>query len=118
MPAAHAPATARRSASTAAGTPDGSVPPPWARSGFPPPRPPTAGANAGTSFPAASPRSRAAGVVATTNDSLARTLTARDMPATDVLIVGDHMPPFFDHRSRNRFRPDAVPWILLRARTH
>lgn len=56
-------------------------------------------------------------VVATTNDSLARTLTARDMPATDVLIVGDHMPPFFDHRTRSRFRPDAVPWILLRART-
>ena len=36
-----------------------SVPPPWARSGLPPPRPPTAGRERLTSSPAASPRSRA-----------------------------------------------------------
>src|SRR5947209_11239790 len=64
------PASSARRADTAARIPPGSVPPPWARSGLPPPRPPTAGPNTGTSAPAANPCRRAAAVVATTKDTL------------------------------------------------
>lgn len=38
------------------------------------------------------------------------------LPPTDILIVGDHMPPYFDHQLRSMFNPAQVPWILLRAR--
>ena len=48
--------------------------------------------------------------------ALAREISAPDFPATDILIVGDHIPPFFDRHHRNQFEPDRVPWILLRAR--
>lgn len=48
--------------------------------------------------------------------ALAREIAAPDFPPTDVLIVGDHIPPFFDRHHRNQFEPDRVPWILLRAR--
>jgi hypothetical protein len=48
--------------------------------------------------------------------ALAREIAAPDFPATDILIVGDHIPPFFDRHHRNQFEPDRVPWILLRAR--
>lgn len=50
-------------------------------------------------------------------DDTARSLTdmatADDYPPTQILIVGDHMPPFFVGASRNLFEPDKVPWILL-----
>ena len=46
--------------------------------------------------------------------SLAREIVADDFPATDILIVGDHIPPFFDRHHREQFAPDSVPWILLR----
>jgi hypothetical protein len=49
--------------------------------------------------------------------ALSSEIAAEDFPATDVLIVGDHLPPFFDRHSRRQFEPDRVPWILLRART-
>src|SRR5581483_5860997 len=62
--------SASRNAETASGTPAGLVPPPCASSGLPPPRPPIAAENDGTNLPAASPRPRAASVVATTNDTL------------------------------------------------
>ena len=39
-----------------------------------------------------------------------------ELPPTDILIVGDHMPPFFDRDSRARFDGSQVPWILLRSR--
>jgi hypothetical protein len=39
------------------------------------------------------------------------------LPPTDILIVGDHMPPFFAREARMRFDPHHVPWILLRSRT-
>ncbi|HNJ48340.1 MAG TPA: hypothetical protein PK479_07910 [Novosphingobium sp.] len=39
-----------------------------------------------------------------------------ELPPTDILIVGDHMPPFFQRDARVRFDGDTVPWILLRAR--
>ena len=43
-------------------------------------------------------------------------IMAPGMPPTDILIVGDHRPPFFDRASRKRFQPNRVPWIYLRAR--
>jgi hypothetical protein len=48
--------------------------------------------------------------------SLSREVTAADFPATDILIVGDHIPPFFDRHHREQFAGDRVPWILLKAR--
>ena len=49
-----------------------------------------------------------------TASALAREITAPDFPDTDILIVGDHLPPFFDRHHRDQFAPDRVPWILLR----
>jgi hypothetical protein len=37
-------------------------------------------------------------------------------PESDVLIVGDHMPPFFQRAIRSRYDARHVPWIYLRAR--
>jgi len=48
--------------------------------------------------------------------ALAEQITAADFPATDILIVGDHRPPFYDRKQRSMFAPDRVPWILLRAK--
>lgn len=47
-------------------------------------------------------------------DGVARLLNDPTLPATDVLIVGDHAPPFFDRRQRTQFEPDRVPWIMLK----
>lgn len=38
------------------------------------------------------------------------------LPPTDILIVGDHMPPFFKREARARFEGREVPWILLEAK--
>ena len=46
--------------------------------------------------------------------ALAKEITAPDFPPTDILIVGDHMPPYFDRHTRSQFEPDRVPWLLLR----
>ena len=46
--------------------------------------------------------------------ALVREITAPDFPPTDILIVGDHMPPYFDRHHRSQFAPDRVPWLLLR----
>ena len=46
--------------------------------------------------------------------SLAKVISRPDFPPTDILIVGDHMPPFSQQKSRLAFEPDRVPWILLR----
>ena len=51
-----------------------------------------------------------------TGRALAREIVAEDFPPTDILIVGDHLPPFFDRQHREQYAPDRVPWILLRAR--
>ncbi|HEX8061621.1 MAG TPA: sulfatase-like hydrolase/transferase [Allosphingosinicella sp.] len=51
-----------------------------------------------------------------TGRSLAGEITADGFPDTDILIVGDHIPPFFDRYHREQFEPDSVPWILLRPR--
>ncbi len=51
---------------------------------------------------------------------LANAITAMAMdpklPPTDILIVGDHMPPFFQRKARERFDGDKVPWVFLRAK--
>jgi len=46
--------------------------------------------------------------------ALAREIIAPDFPPTDILIVGDHMPPYFDRHLRSQFAHDRVPWLLLR----
>lgn len=43
-------------------------------------------------------------------------ITASDFPPTDILLVGDHMPPYFDRHQRRQWAPDRVPWMLLRWR--
>ena len=45
--------------------------------------------------------------------ALAKTVMAKDFPATDILIVGDHMPPYFDRTMRTQFDARHVPWIRL-----
>lgn len=50
------------------------------------------------------------------SDALTRTILASDMPETDILIIGDHMPPFFQRTIRTRFDTGRVPWIYLRDR--
>ncbi len=41
-------------------------------------------------------------------------ILADDFPPSDILIVGDHMPPYVDARHRSQFAPDRVPWLHLR----
>lgn len=50
------------------------------------------------------------------DQALVKEITAPDFPATDILIVGDHMPPYLYRKSRLQFAPDQVPWILLKWR--
>ena len=49
-------------------------------------------------------------------DEIDRMAMDPDLPPTDFLIVGDHLPPFFDRRDRSRFDGGSVPWVLLRSR--
>lgn len=49
-------------------------------------------------------------------DAIDRMIMAPGFPPTDILIVGDHKPPFFDRGSRAHFDATHVPWIYLRAR--
>ena len=51
-----------------------------------------------------------------TAGALAAMANRPDFPPTDILIVGDHMPPFTRQKSRLMFDPAHVPWILLRYR--
>lgn len=46
--------------------------------------------------------------------ALVNQITDPEFPPTDILIVGDHMPPYFDRHHRSQFAPDRVPWLLLR----
>jgi hypothetical protein len=46
--------------------------------------------------------------------ALAREITAGDFPDADILLVGDHMPPYFDRHHRTQFDPEHVPWLYLR----
>ena len=47
------------------------------------------------------------------DQALAKMVMAEDFPATDILIVGDHMPPYFDRTMRTQFDSRHVPWIRL-----
>lgn len=44
-------------------------------------------------------------------------ITASDFPEADILLVGDHMPPFFDRHHRSQFDPERVPWLYLKAKS-
>jgi hypothetical protein len=46
--------------------------------------------------------------------ALAREITAGNFPDADILLVGDHMPPYFDRHHRTQFDPGQVPWLYLR----
>ncbi|WP_373476723.1 sulfatase-like hydrolase/transferase [Sphingorhabdus sp.] len=46
--------------------------------------------------------------------ALADEITAADFPDADILLVGDHMPPYFDRHHRTQFDPGQVPWLYLR----
>jgi Sulfatase len=49
-------------------------------------------------------------------ERIADVVAAPGLGPTDVLIVGDHAPPFWSHEGRSHFVPGEVPWILLRPR--
>jgi len=49
-------------------------------------------------------------------DALSELAMDEQLPPTDFLIVGDHLPPFFNRADRARFDATSVPWILLRHR--
>lgn len=46
--------------------------------------------------------------------ALGKEIAASDFPEADILIVGDHMPPYFDRHHRTQFDPAKVPWLYLR----
>lgn len=46
--------------------------------------------------------------------ALVAEITASDFPEADILIVGDHMPPYYDRHHRSQFDPERVPWLYLR----
>lgn len=48
--------------------------------------------------------------------ALAKMVSQPGFPPTDILIVGDHMPPFSHQKSRLKFDPEHVPWFLLKHR--
>ena len=49
-------------------------------------------------------------------ERIADVIAVPGLPPTDVLIVGDHAPPFWSHEGRSHFVAGEVPWILLRPR--
>jgi len=48
--------------------------------------------------------------------ALVKEMIKDDFPKSDILIVGDHMPPYFDRHHRTQFDPKNVPWIFLKAK--
>lgn len=48
-------------------------------------------------------------------DAITRMALDPTLSPTDILIVGDHMPPFFKREARARFEGHEVPWVLLEA---
>ena len=50
------------------------------------------------------------------DQALIKEITASDFPETDILLVGDHMPPYFDRHNRSQFDPERVPWLYLKAK--
>lgn len=50
--------------------------------------------------------------------ALIEEIVAEGFPDADILLVGDHMPPFFDRWNRSKFDPARVPWIILKRRAN
>ena len=48
--------------------------------------------------------------------ALVKEITASDFPEADILLVGDHMPPYYDRHNRSQFDPERVPWLYLKAK--
>lgn len=46
-------------------------------------------------------------------NSIFEEIMRKDFPESDILIVGDHMPPFFPRAIRSRFDSVHVPWLYL-----
>jgi hypothetical protein len=51
------------------------------------------------------------------SDSLTEQIVSGGFADSDILIVGDHNPPFFRRSLRARFEYGRVPWIHLKARS-
>lgn len=49
-------------------------------------------------------------------DALTEEIMSEKFPEADILIVGDHMPPFFQRGIRTRFDSGRVPYFYLRNR--
>lgn len=49
-------------------------------------------------------------------DALTAEILSADFPEADILIIGDHMPPFFQRGIRSRFDSGRVPYFYLRNR--
>jgi sulfatase-like protein len=50
------------------------------------------------------------------SDGLSAQIVSGGFAESDILIVGDHNPPFFQRNIRTRFDFNHVPWIYLEAR--
>ena len=48
------------------------------------------------------------------DSAMVKQITAADFPDSDILLVGDHMPPYFDLHHRTQFDPEHVPYLDLR----
>jgi hypothetical protein len=46
--------------------------------------------------------------------AMVKEITAEDFPDTDILFVGDHMPPYFDRHDRIQYDAENVPWLYLK----
>ena len=50
------------------------------------------------------------------SDALTAEIVSGGLADADILIVGDHNPPFFQRTIRTRFDMGRVPWIYLKAK--
>ena len=50
------------------------------------------------------------------SDALTAEIVSGGLADADILIVGDHNPPFFQRNIRTRFDMGRVPWIYLKAK--
>jgi phosphoglycerol transferase MdoB-like AlkP superfamily enzyme len=48
--------------------------------------------------------------------AMVKEITASDFPNSDILLVGDHMPPYFDRHHRTQYDAENVPWLYLRSK--
>lgn len=48
-------------------------------------------------------------------DKVAKIAADPSLPATDILVVGDHHTPLWERAAKKRFTPGKVDWYLLRS---